>query len=173
MYDKQVDGLQDVVLDGLDECDEDIEASCGARCDHYPPDEHHDASHSSHNQIPHAIAPHDLESVFGGHAEVLASEGDLDVSCLVDELNNSLHAGQTAPQAVDDILETLVLVGASLFSLFLEHFQHHLQKLNNSQDERPEGQAPEVISESPPETAGHWGIQLVVGAVAEIPHAAS
>ena len=143
-----------------------------AHCDHDSADEHDEFPHSSHNQVPDAVAPHNLEPVLGGHAEVLAPQSNLNVGGLVDELHDPLHAGQAAAQAVDQVLKTLVLVGTCLLSLLLEQLHAQLEELDEGQDEGPKGQTAKVVPESPPEAAGDRGVQLIIGAVAVVPHTA-
>ena len=152
-YREEVERLDDVGLDRGDESNQAVEGSSSASCDEDAADEHHEFSDSSHNQVAHAVAEHSLEAVPSSHAEVLASERDLDVGCLVDELDDSLHAGQAAAETIDSILEALVLVSSRVFGLLLEYFDHHLEELHNCQDEGPECQTTEVIPEGHLETS--------------------
>lgn len=148
MYCKKVEGFDDVGLDRWNEGDETVEGSSGSSCDEDAADEHHEFADSSNDQVTHTVAEDSLESVPGGHAEVLASEGDLDVCSLIDELNDSLDASQTASEAVDGVFETFVLVCSCVFGLLLEDLDHHLEELDDCQDERSEGETTEMISES-------------------------
>ncbi len=152
-YREEVERLDDVGLDRGDKSNQAVEGSSSASCDEDAADEHHEFSNSSHNQVAHAVAEHSLEAVPSSHAEVLASERDLDVGCLVDELDDSLHAGQAAAETIDSILEALVLVSSRVFGLLLEYFDHHLEELHNCQDEGSECQTTEVIPEGHLETS--------------------
>lgn len=128
-----VEGLQVVLADGGDVGDQHVETACSQSSDHQLAQEHDDSSHSTDHGIADGVGPSQLESVLSSIAEVLAPDGDLDVGLGVDELDDTLHTGEEALQASDDILETLV--GLSLcFGLSLHDFHHHLQELNNSEE---------------------------------------
>jgi hypothetical protein len=133
-----VEGLQVVLPDGGDVGDQQVEPTRSQSGDHQLADEHDHSSHAAHHRIPQGVGPCQLKSVLGGIAEVLAPDGDLDVGLGVDELDDAFHTGQEALQASDDILEALVGLSLGL-GLALDHFHHHLQELDDSEEEGTEG----------------------------------
>ena len=79
---------------------------------------HQHLSNPRHHCISYTVTPYHLKTVLGCHAEVLASDSDLNVGRFVDELNDALHTSQAAGHTVRHILHTLISRG-SLLALFL------------------------------------------------------
>jgi hypothetical protein len=132
--------------DRADVGDEQVEAAGSEARDHQLAQEHDHAAHSADHCVPQGIGPGEFEAVLGGVAEVLAADGDLDVGLRVDELDDALHAGEEALEALDDVLEALVALSLRL-RLPLHHLHHHLQELHDRQEQGAEGQTAEVESE--------------------------
>ncbi len=132
------------VSDWLDIGDEQVENESSWDCDHDLAEEHDDWADTSHDSESERVGPGEFEPVFGSIAEVLSSDGDRDVSLGVDELDDALHTGQTALNALQNVLHAL---GVLSLGLSLEKLDHQLEELHDSQDKRPESKTSPVVTE--------------------------
>lgn len=60
----------------------------------------------------------------------------------------------------------------SVFGVLLEQIHDQLDELNHCEEEGTKGQATKVVAESHLGATGNWGVQLAVGTVIVVPHAA-
>lgn len=141
-----VEGLKVVLSDGRNVGDQQVETTSSQSCNHQFTQEHNDCTHATYNGISEGIGPSKFETVLSGIAEILASNGNLDVGLSVDELDDTLNTGEEALQAFDDILEALVRLTLS-FGLTLDYFYHHLQELHDGEEQCTEGQTTKMEPE--------------------------
>ena len=133
--------------DRTDIGDQHVETARRQARDHHLSDEHNHSTHSPHDGIAHGVGPSQLKTVLGSIAEVLAPDSDLDIGLGVDKLDDALHAGQEALQALDDILEAFVALTLRL-GLSLHHLHQHLQELHYRQKKSTEGETAEMEPKS-------------------------
>ena len=105
-----------------------METDGAARRNHDFANEHDDRANSTHHGKPHHIGPGQVKAVFGSVAEVLATDGNLNVGLGVDEPYDALDAAQAALDALCRVLQTAV-VSPTRLSLLFEELHYQLKEL--------------------------------------------
>ena len=100
-----IDWGEVVCLYACNICDQAVESKGSQGGDHYFAQKHNNFSNSGDNCVSEGVGPYELESILCCIAEVLSSQGDLDVCGFIDELDDSFNAGQAASEAVDHVFE--------------------------------------------------------------------
>lgn len=121
-YDKKQNWFKNSFSDWLNVSNQKIKCKTCSNWNQYFTQEHNNFSNTTNDCISHGIWPNQVESIISSHTEVLSSDSDLNVSSLVDELNNSFNTSKTTSDTVDDVFETFVLVGSLSLSLLFESF---------------------------------------------------
>ena len=137
------EGFGVIDADGFDVGDEQVEnEGCGGGDDKFA-EEHDNPADSTDYGEPQRVGPYQFKPVFGGVAEIFASQGDLDVCLGVDELDDAFDTGKAALDTFQHIFHALI---SRAFRLSFEQFHHHLQELDNSHEQRTEGEGTPMVS---------------------------
>lgn len=130
-----------------------------------------DATNTSNDSESEGVSEDQEEGVLGRDTEVFTSEGDLDVSVLVQESDESFEAGDVALEAGKSVLDDLAFFALQLLGLVLGIGQHDSDQLDDGDDQRTKGNGTNVVSGKSIDTLSDGSGSALASSLGEVPEA--
>lgn len=130
-----------------------------------------DTTDTGNNTESEGVSEDEEEGVLGGDAEVFTGEGNLDISILVQESNESFETSNVTLEASKNILNNLSFLSLHLLSLILEVREDDSDHLDDGDDQRTKGDGTKVISEESIDTLSDGSGGALAGTLREVPEA--
>jgi len=130
-----------------------------------------DTTDTGNNTESQRISEDEEEGVLGGNTEVFTSEGNLDISVLVQESNESFETSNVALEASKNVLDNLSFLSLHLLSLILSVREHDSDHLDDGDDQRTKSDGTKVVSEESIDTLSDGSGGALAGSLREVPEA--
>lgn len=147
-----------------------VECKTGSNWDKNLAQEHDNFSNTANNCISHGVWPNQVESIISSHTEVLSSDSDLNVSSLINKLDDSFNTSKATSDTVNYVLETLVLIGSISLGLLFKSFDDELHKLNDSKNQWAKGETSQMVSEDHFVASKNGWVEFLSWSMRIIPH---
>jgi len=134
-------------------------------------EEDEDTSNTSDDTESEWVSEDKEEGILSGEAEVLACQSNLDVSILVQELNESFKAGNIALKATKNILNDLSFLSGHFLGLSFHISKDDSDHLDDSKDQRTESNGTKVVSEESLDTGANSSWSILTSSLREVPQA--
>jgi hypothetical protein len=130
-----------------------------------------DSTNTSNNTESNGVSVDEEEGVLGRDTEVFTSEGNLNVSVLVQESDESFEASNIALEAGKSVLDDFTFLALELLGLVLSIGQHDSDQLDDGDDQRTKGNGTNVISHKSIDTLSDGARSALASSLREVPEA--